>query len=81
MDIPIGVDGLIRRGAHTGFQIRIEHDIADTGGYYILLSRDLEGYGSWVADCEDLVAVFAETGWIVDWGLAPEIPPGTPGSS
>jgi hypothetical protein len=69
-EIPIGVVGkIVSLGDRVGWSVKVEHDAADTGGYFILewMEGTRTGFDSWVKEREDVDRFFAESGWVVEW--------------
>lgn len=70
-DIRIGVTGLITAGDNAGWQVRIEDDMRNTGGFLVLLSPDFqsspEGADDWVESESALSSYFEESSWVVKW--------------
>jgi hypothetical protein len=75
--ISIGIVGKIIKGEECGSYAKIIDDTDDTGGYLILVSKNIDlqdGYDSWVQDWGALTCFFQESSWEIDWSL----PNGTP---
>ena len=70
-DIRIGVTGLITAGDNAGWQVGIEDDMRNTGGFLVLLSPDFqsspEGADDWVESESALSSYFEESSWVVKW--------------
>lgn len=64
---PPFVDGTITCGRLRGFRVRVQDDIANTGGFLILTRHLDEGYDNWVESYRDLAPFFKESGWAVKW--------------
>ena len=69
--VEIGKRGRIQNGEYAGWDIIIEDDAENTGGYLVLISaghgKPREGYDDWVETKDDLGKYMEESGWIVDW--------------
>jgi hypothetical protein len=68
--VPVGKQARITSGRYTGWQIVVQEDAKDTGGFFILLTnpRDKnEAYDDWVQDRDSLERHFRESGWSIDW--------------
>ena len=62
--------GYISSGDMKSFYLKIVHDIENTGGYYILFSKDFnnlyaEGYDEWYLNLEELTGRFND--FNVEW--------------
>tara|TARA_R110001592_G_scaffold289387_1_gene558572 strand:- start:63 stop:290 length:228 start_codon:yes stop_codon:yes gene_type:complete len=71
-DIRVGKTGVVLVGENVGWQVRIEDDSANTGGFLVLTSRDFsdpstEAFDDWVEDKVALQEYFKESGWVVKW--------------
>ncbi|MBL3558394.1 hypothetical protein JK643_18565 [Marinobacter sp. JB05H06] len=71
-DIRVGKIGVVLAGENIGWQIRVEDDSVNTGGYLVLTSRDFtdphaEAFDDWVEDEGALQEYFRESGWVVKW--------------
>lgn len=69
--IEIGRVGKIVSGEQTGDYILVQDNLAETGGYLILLGDDpafKTGGDYWVGR-EDLEKAFMQRKWTVDWNL------------
>lgn len=74
-NLVLNVVGKILSGRETGFFVKVQHDLDDTGGYYIFTSRhsDFKGpetFDAWVESYDDVVAFFQESKWLVEWNLS-----------
>ncbi len=54
----------------SGFYVRVVHDVQDTGGYYVLYSKNFnqstaEGYDEWYLDEQIIENLFHEM--VVEW--------------
>ncbi len=72
MKIPLGVVGSIQSGNKAGWQVKIEDDTENTGGFLILTSPNFsarlgEGFDDWVENESDLQQYFEEACWTIDW--------------
>ncbi len=70
IEIRLGVWGRILAGEDAGRFVRIEDDMASSGGYLVSVQADLDhvgGHDSWVEKYEDLPRYFAEARWNVEW--------------
>lgn len=70
--IPYNKIGLVKNGDMSGFYVKVLPDPDDTGGYYILYSRDFsdntaEGYDNWALN--ELEAESYFTNITVDWSV------------
>lgn len=66
--IPIGKKGKILAGKQlVGWDIFVQDDKIDSGGYLILYNKDNEGYDDWVVDKEELERLFIHEGYKVEW--------------
>ena len=57
--------GFIHEGHMKGFYVKVVHDTQDTGGYYVLYSKDFsqtttEGYDEWYLDEKVVESLFDE---------------------
>jgi hypothetical protein len=75
MNIPVGLEGHILDSKHAGHVIRVEDDIANTGGFLVFQrwsgSDGPNGNGEfddWVENLEALESYFVESGLQVHWG-------------
>lgn len=71
-NIRLGKTGVIVAGENVGWQIRVDDDSANTGGFLILTSRDFadpsaEAFDGWVEDETALQGYFKESDWVVKW--------------
>jgi hypothetical protein len=64
--IPINCRGTIMNGEYQGWTVYVQDDQENTGGYFILKTRENEGYDDWV-EKKNLQRYFQESGWQVDW--------------
>jgi hypothetical protein len=75
-DIKIGIPGLIVQGDHKGWYLFVQDDDANTGGYLLHISPDLnfrsskEGGDYW-AEKDKLPVFFSESKWHIQWFLPP----------
>jgi hypothetical protein len=65
----IGRTGRITTGEHAGFLVRIQDDIKNTGGFFVVIWQESPrvGYDYWVKDLSDLEKFLFESCWAVDW--------------
>jgi hypothetical protein len=65
----VGKTGRIKNGQHAGFLLRIEDDSQNTGGYLILIWRDIPptGYDYWVEKLADIDQFMIGADWDVEW--------------
>lgn len=71
-DIQINKTGLVLAGDNMGWQVRVDDDSENTGGFLVLTSHDFsdpsaEAFDDWVEDEVALREYFKESGWIVKW--------------
>ena len=71
-DIRVGRTGIVLAGENIGWQVRIEDDSVNTGGFLVFTSRDfadphVEAFDDWVEDKGALQEYFWESGWVVKW--------------
>ncbi len=71
-EIEINRPGLIVAGEQTGWNVFIQDDSLNTGGYLILVtppveSNNLTGYDNWVEDFSSLQGYFQEANWKIRW--------------
>jgi hypothetical protein len=71
-EIKIGVTGKILEGTLKDWFIHVEDDSENTGGYLILIFKELagngsEGYDDWVEDKDSLVKLFSYEKWKIQW--------------
>lgn len=71
-DIRIGKTGVVLAGDNMGWQVRVDDDSLNTGGFLILTSRDFsdpsaEAFDDRVEDEMALQGYFKESGWLVKW--------------
>ena len=70
MDIRLGEIGKIVAGQEIGHYVKVVDDIANTGGFLILIATasDMQdGFDSWVESREMLQRFFEEAGWVIEW--------------
>lgn len=70
MEIKIGVVGRVVEGDETGSYLKVVDDSANTGGYLVLTSANVDmsdAFDNWVEDHESLSRYFAESRWVVNW--------------
>lgn len=65
--IEINRKGKILQGRYQGWQVRIQDDSADSGGFLVLLERENEAYDDWVESREALERYFRESSWTIAW--------------
>lgn len=71
-DIKINKHGTIIKGEQEGWDVYIEDDTFNTGGYLILVTppkelKESNGYDNWVENLESLEDYFQEAMWKVKW--------------
>jgi hypothetical protein len=77
--IPVGVVGRIVSGTNEGLFVEVDDDTQrpnGTGGFYVLLWSDTEGYDEWYEKATDLPLVFEHRQ--VEW-LTPQESASIPG--
>lgn len=68
IDVRLNTSGRVVNGDYRGWTVRVEPDRPlPPCGYYVLITKDDEGYDDWVPDRESLDGYFLESGWDVDW--------------
>ena len=74
MNIEINKFGIIQEGESKGWNVYIEDNRQQTGGYLILVTPcsksipiELGGYDNWVEDFDALQRYFEEAHWKVKW--------------
>lgn len=74
MSIPVGVVGTVANSDRSGYQVRVEEDRENTGGFFVFEWWDGSdgpnehgAFDSWVETADHLQAYFQEAGWQVDW--------------
>ncbi len=72
MKIKINTRGVIQEGDNQGWEVCIEDDRLNTGGYLILItpsskSDELVGYDNWVDSADALQKYFEEAHWKIQW--------------
>ena len=69
--IKISHNGLMLKGDHKGWYLRVEYDEKHTGGYFIhyfeSLSSNSTGYDDWVSNLSDLESYFIEAQMEIKW--------------
>ena len=63
---------MVLAGDNIAWQVRVEDDSVNTGGFLILASRNFadpsaEAFDDWVEDEASLQGYFRESGWVVKW--------------
>lgn len=70
--IKINVIGKILKGDNENWYLLVKEDFENTGGYLILIAKDLnfasdEGCDYWVEKYSNLIAFFEESKWKIQW--------------
>ena len=79
MTIPIETTGVILAGAQTGWFVRVRDDSQSTGGFLVVVGKNLdsngkvEGYDDWVQDEAALEQYWKECRWLIEWGAPGEM--------
>lgn len=71
-DIQVGKTGVVLSGDNIAWQVRVEDDSVNTGGFLILASSNFadpsaEAFDDWVEDEAALQGYFRESGWVIKW--------------
>ena len=66
----LNTNGRVVNGDYRGWTVRVEPDRPlPPCGYYVLITKDDEGYDDLVLNRESLGEYFLASGWGVDWGI------------
>lgn len=71
-NIKINIIGKILEGDNKSWYLLVQEDFENTGGYLILISKDVDfssgdGCDYWVEKYSDIIGFFEESKWKIQW--------------